>query len=317
MSSLLEERYRRVLRMLPAGFRRDWEDDMVATFLDRAYRSRPDDPEGVDISSPRWPEVASVARQAVRLRIGDGSGAGPREYVTGGALRRFALAGVLAHVALALSGVLLAVWWTTRLTGSEAGFTSWGRALLSLSGLLWIPAYAGLLSGRPRIAAVLGAVTLVPEVMSLPSQPNLSFGLAWLLAGVAPLPAMVAFHRGAPPVRGRPWLIAVPVLTAALVAVVLVTPPADISLVAITTVGVVMAGLGTLLTAGRLPAATAAAGLGCLVVLPLRLTDLNGATAIAQLAALVLVGGAAALMTRNGVGALDDVVQGWAEAAQD
>jgi hypothetical protein len=319
MTSLLEERYRKVLRMLPAGFRREWEDDMVDTFLTRAHRSRPDDPEGVDISGPRWSEVASVARQAVRLRLGAGSGAGPREYVTGSALRRFALAGALAHVTFALSGVLLAVWWTTRLTGSEAGFTSWWRALLSLTGLLWIPAYAGLLSGRPRLAVVLGAAALIPAVVVPAAGPDWPFRLAWLLVLVAPLPAMAAFHRGAPaafhrgapaafhrgapPVRVWPWVLAVPVLTAVLTTVVAIVPPAHVSVVDLVTVGIA----GTALFAVRQPAGAAAAALGCLVVLPLRLTDVAGNAAIVQLVVLLLAGTGAAVRARHGVRRLAQV----------
>ena len=34
MSSNLERRYRRVLRLLPGWYRERWEDDMAAAFLD-------------------------------------------------------------------------------------------------------------------------------------------------------------------------------------------------------------------------------------------------------------------------------------------
>ncbi len=306
MISLLEERYRTVLKMLPAGFRREWADDMVDTFLSRAYRSRPDDPEGVEISGPRWTEVASVARLAVWLRLGGGFGTGPREYVTGDALRRFALGGVLAHVTVDLSGVLLAIWWTTRLTGAETGFTSWGAALASLAGLLWIPAYAGLLSGRPRQAAVLAVLGLIPGTANMLSREPGAFAAAWLLLSLSPVAAMVAFHRGAPPVRPRAWVIAVPVLTAGLTAAAVIVPH-EVTVIDLVAVGVVLAGVGVLIAAGRRPAVAAAVALGCLVAVPLRLTFLHGVAAITELVALLLAGAAAAVVAGWGVRGLERV----------
>lgn len=36
MNTDLEHRYRRLLRLLPAGYRQAWEEDMVTTFLHSA-----------------------------------------------------------------------------------------------------------------------------------------------------------------------------------------------------------------------------------------------------------------------------------------
>ena len=59
----------------------------------------------------------------------------------------------------------------------------------------------------------------------------------------------------------------------------------------------------------------AAVALWCVAVLPLRLTELDGAAAIVQLAALVVVGAAAARATRRGVRRLESVrTQGWDRA---
>jgi hypothetical protein len=310
MTSLLEERYRAVLRMLPRDFRRDWGDDMVATFLDQAYRSRPDDPEGVDISAPRWTEVASVARLAVRLRLGRDAGA--REYVTGDALRRYALAGALAHVTLGLSGVLLAVWWTARLTGSETGFTSWWAALAALADLLWIPAFVSLLSGRARFAAGLAVLGLIPGTAIMLSREPGAFAAAWLLLSVSPVVAMVAFHRGAAPVRPRAWVIAVPVLTAGLTAAVALAPR-QISVIDLVAGGIVLAGGGVLIATRGRPAVAVAVALGCLLALPLRLTHPYGVAATVELAALLLTGSAAATVAGHGrrMGAR---AQGWDSA---
>lgn len=51
MSSPLERRYRRVLRLLPVGYRHQWEEDMVAAFME-AYSS---DPNADGVTSGRPP----------------------------------------------------------------------------------------------------------------------------------------------------------------------------------------------------------------------------------------------------------------------
>ena len=61
----LEQRYRRALRMLPAAYRRVWEDEMVAAYLDRVADEDDGDRDAADFradyGSPAWSEVASVA----------------------------------------------------------------------------------------------------------------------------------------------------------------------------------------------------------------------------------------------------------------
>ena len=82
--SRLEQRYRLLLRtLLPASYRKVWEEDMVATFLESMDT---DDAEAAeylaDYGRPSWSEVASVAALAIRLRLG-AAGAPPR-YVAWG-----------------------------------------------------------------------------------------------------------------------------------------------------------------------------------------------------------------------------------------
>jgi len=43
--SVLEDRYRAVLRVLPASYRAVWEEEMVCTFLDSTRTGDPDDDE--------------------------------------------------------------------------------------------------------------------------------------------------------------------------------------------------------------------------------------------------------------------------------
>ena len=74
----LEQRYRRVLRLLPGYYRDMWEEDMVAAFLDSWLTGDPDeDSVTMEYDRPSRQEVVSVIGLAVRLYLG---GAG----VTGG-----------------------------------------------------------------------------------------------------------------------------------------------------------------------------------------------------------------------------------------
>ena len=108
----LEQRYRRVLRLLPASYRQIREDDMVAAFL---QRTMPEDAEDAAFTAEHgWPggaEVAGVAALGIRLRLGS-AGASPRYVAWGAALRRVALVGLLFHSVLGLFNVATTVWFT-------------------------------------------------------------------------------------------------------------------------------------------------------------------------------------------------------------
>ena len=91
---------------------------MVATFLEAAYAAAPDDPEGVDISQPRLGELASIAALAVRLRLG-GVEAPARPRLWGDAVRLAALVGLLGLASLSLAIVLVTVWVSLRLLGTD------------------------------------------------------------------------------------------------------------------------------------------------------------------------------------------------------
>ena len=67
----LEQRYRRVLRLLPGYYRRAWEQDMVAAFLESSLTGDPDEDDWVlEFSKPAWREITSVAALAFRLYLG-------------------------------------------------------------------------------------------------------------------------------------------------------------------------------------------------------------------------------------------------------
>src|SRR5258706_9058768 len=117
-TSLLEERYRLALRMLPAAYRDAWADDMVDTFLERAHAAALDHPEGVDISRPGRAELASIAWLAIRLRLG-GTDAAGRPRLMGDAVRLAALVGLLYPPGVALGGLLFTAWLSAGLPGID------------------------------------------------------------------------------------------------------------------------------------------------------------------------------------------------------
>lgn len=235
MSSLLEQRYRRALRLLPAAYRQRWEEDMVAAFLEAAHAADPDDPEGVEISSPSRGELASVAALAVRLRLG-GDAAAPRAFAWGEAVRRVALTGLLIHAAGAVTGVVLTAWLSNRLPWPTVVPGDWSPTrwdtLFNLVELLWLPAYLALLHGHRRVARILAlaafAPILISTVTSLAADPGAypMSHAAWLLFAALPVGALAAFHQGAPPVATRPWLIALPVATGPVLLLALLGPAA-------------------------------------------------------------------------------------------
>jgi len=193
--SLLEERYRFVLRLLPASYRATREEEMVDAFLEGAGGPDQDD------ARPRWSEVASVAALAVRVRLG-GPGATPRHVAWGEAVRQVAVLGLFFH---AMLGTLA---FADALRGSQAlGPTFAGPSprdlLLSAGGLLWLAAFVLTSRGRLAAAKVLAvaavAATPLPILDAAFHVPLYAAPLAALLAG---------FHRDAPAPR-RPWLFAV------------------------------------------------------------------------------------------------------------
>jgi hypothetical protein len=98
----LEQRYRRVLRLLPGYYRDKWEQDMVTAFLDSWLTGDPEEDEAIiEFCRPTWPEVASVAGLAARLYLG-GTGAPRRYFAWGQAVRGAVLTVMLVHAVRAL-----------------------------------------------------------------------------------------------------------------------------------------------------------------------------------------------------------------------
>ncbi|WP_406322629.1 hypothetical protein [Streptomyces sp. NBC_00519] len=222
MTTLLETRYRTVLRLLPAYYRRDREEEMVEVYLWDV------DQEMQDQSRPTLGEVASVAALAVRSRLA-ATGA-PRQYVLlGSAVRHFAVFAVLLQAAAAVVDRVLNLTWS-----STHGVGDWEMFLSGFTGrgpligvaeaaewtlpLLWTVGFFALLRDRRRLAqasVLLAALpTLWPFVAPLvtelaPPEPWFATTTA-LFAWLPALALCAAYHRDAPAAvlpAGSPGLV--------------------------------------------------------------------------------------------------------------
>ncbi len=221
----LEQRYRRVLRLLPGYYRQRWEQDMVAAFLDSWLTGDPDEDEAIlEFCRPGWQEVASVAGLAVRLYLG-AAGAPRRYFAWGQAVRRAVLAMMLVHAVLGLE-VLVRTAWSRRLFGLPAPPASLVTAspggvwptVYHVVNVAWIVIFVTLGLGHYRTARLLAALAIVPGLVAL-LQAQLTgtmpapFGpwAWWVLFNLVLVVAMAAFHRDAPPAARWPWLLALPI----------------------------------------------------------------------------------------------------------
>jgi hypothetical protein len=215
----LEQRYRRVLRLLPGYYRDQWEEDMVAAFLDGWLTGDPDeDWVTMEYDRPSWAEVASVAGLAARLYLG-ATGA-PRRYLAWGqAIRGAVLALLLTHAIWGLSAILL-VARSHRLIGWLPPIPATGGIWVTVWYVVsysWIVVFAALVLGHHRAARVI-AMLVVAAALATVLQEQLTGELVspfaswsyWVLMDLTPVAAMAAFHRDAPPVPRRPWLLALP-----------------------------------------------------------------------------------------------------------
>jgi hypothetical protein len=229
--TLLEIRYRRALRMLPEDYRAAWGEDMVTSLLDARGVGDPDpeQDELAGLGKPGPAEVLSVLLLAVRARLG-AFGASPRQARWGEAARRVALVGLLVAAADVLARGIweVAVLHDLPTSLGDASIANPGwlfagpwRRLLALAPALWAPAFAALVFGRRRTAAALAVLAVLPELLrtalDITGFPGITATLlAFQIARLAPVVALIAFHDGAPAPRPRPWLVALAVATATL-----------------------------------------------------------------------------------------------------
>jgi hypothetical protein len=224
---LLERRYRRALRLLPGYYREQWEEDMVAAFLDSWLTGNPYSDECVlEFCKPAWQEIASVALLAGRLYLG-GGGAPRRYFAWGQAARNAVLALLLVHAVRGLDGLRLVFF----ARGSHPlGIVpappavmayvpgiAWPNAVWYMAGYVWIVIFLALVLGHYRAARVLAVMAATLDLAWL-AQGQFTGALLspfgswafWFLLDLVPVLAMAAFHRDAPPVARWPWLLALP-----------------------------------------------------------------------------------------------------------
>jgi hypothetical protein len=211
----LEQQYRRVLRLLPAYYRATWEEDMVATFLDSWLTGDPETDQAVlRFCRPSLAEVASVAGLAARLYLG-GAGAPRRYFAWGQAVRGAVLAVLLANALRGLGQLLLLarshhlIGWLPPAPGGLWPEVSYG------AGFGWLVIFVAVVLRDQRTARFIGAlvvladlaVVLHAQLAGLLISPFAAWA-GWILIDLAPVLALTAFHRDAPPRARRPWLLA-------------------------------------------------------------------------------------------------------------
>ncbi|MEH3078262.1 MAG: hypothetical protein PGN11_16635 [Quadrisphaera sp.] len=231
--SPLERSYRRLLRVLPRGYRERWEDDMVAVLLDTEQEAaaravagegaarQDEERELVLLQRPPLREVVGVLGLAVRLHLAAPStpGASARSREVGGAARSTALLGLLVPAAVGVQQLVLLPWWAQQPGWSQvtrADGTWWVA-----SGLVALLTWALLVAGHRRAAVgVALAGVVVPWVAGGAALPLWALQprelVVWLVLPV-PLLCTAAWHRDAPP-PSRRWWWALPVSVLVLLA---------------------------------------------------------------------------------------------------
>ena len=231
MSGGLEQRYRRVLRVLPSYYRERWEEDMVTAYLESELTGDPEEDDFIaEYGKPSLPEIASVAGLAARLYLG-GAGAPRRYFAWGQAARWAVLVVLLEHAVRALAGIVFLAWahqrlgWLppppARVLAAQSGTGIWPTVWYAV-GYAWIVVYLALVLGYRRTAQVIAVLAIAPDLIYLVQS---QFGIGqmprlvpwaigpwamWVLIDLVPVLAIAAFHRDAPPVARQPWLLALP-----------------------------------------------------------------------------------------------------------
>ncbi|MGS2617848.1 hypothetical protein ACVCAH_25490 [Micromonospora sp. LZ34] len=223
--SRLEERYRFVLRLLPTAYRQEWEDDMVAAFLDSMDTGDSETTAYVtDYGRPSLSEVASIVSLAVRLRLG-GADAPPRSFAWGQAVRLATLMAMLAHAVMVTASIAVTLWLSGKIAWLPAPALEWPlsppsniwHTAWNLASYAWLPAYVALVLGHRRVAQAVALLAIVPPAITTAVEqaagdvPLSVSPWAMRFIDVFLLLAMAAFHHGAPPMPRRPWLLALPI----------------------------------------------------------------------------------------------------------
>jgi hypothetical protein len=226
--SLLERRYRRILRLLPAQYRRAWEEDMVAAYLHSV--SAEQDADGtdgdaglMDTRCPSLSEIASVVVLAVQMRL-RGVDTSVRSLTWGAAVQGATLMALLSLAVATACDALTSLWlsgtfgrppgelaaWAPIPVG-DTWHTAWG-----LTGWCWIVTYLALVWGQRRAAQVIALVAVLPTGVDLAvrtARGGTPLGTGWpfLAFCCAVILGMTAFPPGESPTHRRRWVLALPI----------------------------------------------------------------------------------------------------------
>jgi hypothetical protein len=217
--SLIVQRYRALLRLLPPSYRAAREEEMVAAFAEGVG-----DTEEERLGRPDLAETASVMALATRTWLG-GSGATPRLFCFGQTVRHFGAISVLSQAVLGGAGTLSLL--STVLFGSDYahgllraayggsdGMSFAWTVAWHLLDLLSVPAYVAVVRGQHRTARILVLAAAIPPLLRLATQPWVAWSPSVALLITVLLPALavaVAFHRDAPTDHPVGGLAALPV----------------------------------------------------------------------------------------------------------
>ena len=168
------------------------------------------------------------------------SDAPPRNALWGDAVRLVALIGLLAHATFGVTSLGLMLWAMGRLPWLPLPAlqydlvfpTGLWHSVSVAASLLWLPAYLALLFGQRRVSQVLVAIATVAILFAdarlfHSDAPFALTDVAYHVFGALPLLGLAAFHRDAPPVRARPWLLAIPLGIAIEIGLLSVTTPVE------------------------------------------------------------------------------------------
>ena len=223
----LEDRYRRVLRVLPAEYRAEREEELVATFLESTWTGDEEyDAWLRECGRPDLPEVLSVLALAARVRLAGRAG-DPGAYAWGQAVRALVLVCLLVNALVLPMALAQHVWLAADLPLPAATrdaiigspqVPAWLSAVDWLVLLTWFSAFLALVLGRRRVAAGLALTALAPLVASAllaaadvvlgraPRSGSPATLLTLITINVLLVLALAAFHDGAPPLDRRRWL---------------------------------------------------------------------------------------------------------------
>lgn len=211
--TVLEDRFRSLLRVLPRYYRAGRAEEMVDTFLSER---EPLDEEAA-LSRPGVREVAGILLLAVRSRLA-ADGAPQRYAAYGRTARLVALLGIVAQTAMVLVNrvvevALLLAGDSQSRSGVRDGYLGGAPAEMlwnlpaALLPLGWVGACIALSRGRWRVATVFAVLATVPVVGDTLRMVGTGLPFTWGAVGHVVFACLVAtataagFHPGAPRVE--------------------------------------------------------------------------------------------------------------------